>query len=150
MQNLTIESAVTLMPYRFRGLQLGYVATTKEAQREAAFYAGAYNHSIPQVDYAYEDTVTDGEVAGLALLLQPAVGFRNPVLIVTGVDDAIFCTPPLATCETVLDNSKDFFPNSTNFQYAAIPATGHCLSLHYSAPATFLRAHAFLDKVFGT
>jgi pimeloyl-ACP methyl ester carboxylesterase len=137
------------MPRRFQGIPLGYVATSQEAQREAAFYAGHYDHSIPQVDYAYEDTVTDGEIAGLGLLLQPSVGFCNPVLIVTGVDDAIFCTASLASCRTVLDNSRQFFPNSTNFQYAAIPDTGHCLTLHYSAPATFARVHLFLDQVFG-
>jgi hypothetical protein len=138
------------MPARFQGVPLGYVATTQEAQREAAFYAGEYDHTIPEADYTYQDTVTDGEIAGLGFILQPSVGFCNPVLIVTGVDDAIFCTAPLASCKTVLNSSRQFFPDSTNFQYAAIPATGHCLTLHYSAPATFARVHVFLDEVFSS
>jgi len=146
--NLSLASAATHDPQRFTGTPLGYVVTTQEAQREAAFYAGAYDKTIPQVDYAFEDTVTDGEVAGLGFIIQPAPQFTKPVLVVTAVNDAIFCTPPLATCNSVLNATRVFYPNASKYEYAAIPNTGHCLTLHYSALDTFARVHHFMDKVF--
>ncbi|KAB5566210.1 Alpha/Beta hydrolase protein [Coniochaeta sp. 2T2.1] len=146
--NLQLASAANLCPERFPNTPLGYVTTAVESEREAAFYAGLYDHDIPQVDFAYKDTVTDGEVAGLGFILQPAFGYTNPVLLVTGVNDALFCHPPISSCRATLDASRVFFPNSTNFQYEAIPETGHCLTLHYSAPATFARVHQFFNKLF--
>jgi hypothetical protein len=142
-----LASAASIAPERFPGTPLGYVTTAVETQREASFYGGLYDHSIPQVDFAYKDTFTDGEIAGLAFILQPAFGYTNPVLLVTGVNDILFCTPPITTCRATLDASKVFFPNSTNFQYEAIPDTGHTLTLHYSAPLTFARVHLFLNQV---
>ncbi|KAB5582865.1 Alpha/beta hydrolase family-domain-containing protein [Coniochaeta sp. 2T2.1] len=146
--NLQLASAATLCPERFPNTPLGYVTTAVESERESAFYAGLYDHHIPQVDFAYKDTVTDGEVAGLGFILQPAFGYTNPVLLVTGVKDALFCHPPISSCRATLDASRVFFPDSTNFQYEAIPETGHCLTLHYSAPATLARVHQFFNKLF--
>jgi hypothetical protein len=100
------------------------------------------------VDYHSEDTVTDGEAAGLVSLFQPSPAFSNPLLIVTGVNDALLCGPPLSSCLSLLAASGQLFPNTTHFEYSAIPNTGHDLNLHYSAPVTFARIHLFLNKYF--
>lgn len=140
-------SASVLFPQRFNE-PLGYVTVSQPSQREAAFYAGGYNRAIPPDDYHSEDTVTDGEAAGLVSLFQPSPAFSNPLLIVTGVNDALLCGPPLSSCLSLLAASGQLFPNTTHFEYSAIPNTGHDLNLHYSAPVTFARIHLFLNKYF--
>ncbi|KAK3939767.1 putative cardiolipin-specific deacylase, mitochondrial [Diplogelasinospora grovesii] len=144
--NAQWAGAAHVMPQRFAGVPLGYVALVQQAQRTASFYAGAYDPAIPPVDFAYEDTLSCGEVGALGSILQPAAGYANPVLVVTAVDDAFFCKPPKATCEGILATSASYFPNVTDYSYFAPENTGHDLTLHYSAPATFKQVHDWLDQ----
>jgi hypothetical protein len=137
--------ASVLAPQRFNGTP-GYLTVSRESDREKAFYAGAYDHALPPADYNTQDTVTYGEVAGLPTLFQPATGFTKPVLVVAGVNDALLCEPPLATCQSILNVSGQLFPDTTRFEYTAVPFTGHDLNLHYSAPVTFERVNLFLDS----
>ncbi|KAK3934677.1 Alpha/Beta hydrolase protein [Diplogelasinospora grovesii] len=144
---LQVASAANLFPARYGRLPLGYVTIAEETQREAVFYAGAYDKRIPQVDYLFEDTVTDGEIGALAFTLQPATTYKNPVMVVTGALDAFFCGGP-GSCESALNATGQFFPATSNFEYYAPADTGHDLTLHYSAPVTLQKVHDFLNKFF--
>lgn len=124
---------------------LSYFTVSRESDRENAFYVGACDYSVPPADYDTQDTVTDGEVAGLPTIFQPAIGFANPILVVAGVNDALLWMPPLATCQSIL-NASGLFPDTTHFEYTAIPFTGRDLNLHYSFLVTFQRVNFFRNN----
>lgn len=126
-------------------LAKGYVAMADAAQREAAFFAGGFDAAIPPVDFAYEDTLTVGEIGALGAILGPAVGYTGDVLAVTSVQDAFFCEAPADKCEAHLAATADSFPDASSYEYFAPDNTGHDLTLHYSAGETAARVHDWLD-----
>jgi pimeloyl-ACP methyl ester carboxylesterase len=139
-------SAGDFNPARFgAGLAKGYVTMSQLAQRISGFYAGGFDAAIPPVDFAYEDTLTVGEIGGLPAILGPAAGYTGHVLAVTGVDDILFCLPPLAKCEELLNETASAFPDASSYDYFAPENTGHDLTLHYSAPETAKKVHDWLD-----
>ncbi|KAH6628819.1 Alpha/Beta hydrolase protein [Chaetomium tenue] len=138
-------SAADHDPARFGGLAKGYVAMADETQRTETFYVGGYDAAIPPVDFAYEDTLTVGEIGALAAILGPAVGYTGPVLAVTAVEDAFFCEAPKGKCEAHLTATADAFPDAESFDYFAPENTGHDLTLHYTARDTAEQVHDWLD-----
>ncbi|KAH6855403.1 Alpha/Beta hydrolase protein [Chaetomium sp. MPI-CAGE-AT-0009] len=134
-------------PARFgAGLAKGYVVMTDETQRTETFYVGGYDAAIPPVDFAYEDTLTVGEIGALAAILGPAKGYTGPVLAVTSVEDAFFCETPKEKCEEHLNATAAAFPDAKSFDYFAPENTGHDLTLHYTAGETFELVHEWLDS----
>lgn len=79
--------ATAIFPDRFMPdvVAKGYVTMALASQRESALYSGAYDRRIPPVDFAYEDTVTVGEITALGSAFAPSVGYKGPVLVVTVV-----------------------------------------------------------------
>jgi len=139
-------SAVAVNPARFAGVARGYLTMAQEADRTGAFYASGFDPAIPPVDFAFEDTVTDGEFGALGAVLQPSA-YPGPLMVVTGDRDAFFCQPPVSHCEAILAQTRtDFFPNVVNFNSFAPQNTGHDLTLHYTAPQTFSQVHEWLDR----
>ncbi|KAK3392909.1 hypothetical protein B0H63DRAFT_3093 [Podospora didyma] len=146
--NISFESAATFRPRHFHGQPLGNIVTPIEAQRTGAFYAGAFDPAVAHADFLAEDTVTIGEIAALITMISSGGGgYRKPVLVVTGVEDAIFCTPPAAVCASILAATKAIFPLASIYEFIMPESTGHTLSLHYSAPETLKGVHDFLDRV---
>ncbi|KAM7213396.1 Alpha/Beta hydrolase protein [Rhypophila decipiens] len=142
--------AATLFPGRFPSEEVakGYVTMASESQRESLLYSGAYDKRIPPVDFAYEDTVTVGEITALGFALAPSVGYKGPVMVVTGVEDSMFCTPPQETCEDILAAAGQFFPDAKEYRTLAVPDTGYDLTLHLSAGETMQKVNEFLGSVF--
>ncbi|KAK3349192.1 Alpha/Beta hydrolase protein [Lasiosphaeria hispida] len=130
-------------------LPTGYLTLASEAGRAAVFYAGEFDPALPPLDFAREDTITDGEGAAIPVLLEPAPGFTKPVFVATGAQDVFFCNfGSVAECETKLAKSRpDFFPDvsEANFGIFAPDKTGHDIHLHFSAPRTYAAVHDFLD-----
>lgn len=139
-----LDSASLLDPRRFPGLQLGYITIKQEVRRTALFYAGAFSHAVAARDYAFADTWTIGETGNLGFVLPPA-SYTGSLYLATGVEDVLFCKPPIATCEAILNSTRQVFPAVTKFGYVAVPDTGHTLMLHDSAQQTFAAVHTFLD-----
>ncbi|KAK3314021.1 Alpha/Beta hydrolase protein [Apodospora peruviana] len=137
-------------PSRFPSLPLGYVTIATEASRTVGFYGskGTYDPAMAHFDFAHEDTFPDGEMGSTVFLAQPARGYTNPVLVVTGTEDAIFCPDTKAECEKALANTgTTAFPDvpPSKFAYYAPVDTGHDLTLHYSAPNIMKRVHKWLE-----
>ncbi|KAL2759080.1 hypothetical protein ACRALDRAFT_2134257 [Sodiomyces alcalophilus JCM 7366] len=141
-----LRSASLLAPNRFPNVPLGYITFGQRAQREAAFYAGRYDPAIPKMDFAFQDTWTIGETGNLDFTFTPPVDYTGALFITTGVQDHIFCQTPRSACEALLQATRGFYPSVSSFGYFAPENTGHDLTLHYSAPLTFAKVHAFLYK----
>ncbi|TVY30656.1 hypothetical protein LHYA1_G001159 [Lachnellula hyalina] len=145
-ESTQVVSAANMNPKRFPSFPLGYITIAQESQREALFYAGGYSHIIAEQDYAVQDTWTIGETGNLGFFV-PAVNYTGPLYITAGEEDIIFCTAPGATCEDLLNSTRELFPGVTEFGFKAISDTGHTLMLHDSAPEMFAEVHDFLGKV---
>ncbi|KAK3985677.1 Alpha/Beta hydrolase protein [Cladorrhinum sp. PSN332] len=146
--------ASRIFPERFGSLAAGYLTYVSAASREAAFYSGNYDPRIPQYDFEHSDFVTIGEFGGVGTLLQPAPGYKQPTIIVTGAEDIIFCVRPGVDpkeCDKTLEKTRtDLFPDlaEKKYEYFAPRKTGHDQSLHYAAPEVAKRIHEFLNKHF--
>ncbi|KAM7186379.1 Alpha/Beta hydrolase protein [Rhypophila sp. PSN 637] len=143
--------ATTLFLDRFPSEEVakGYVTMASESQRESLLYSGAYDKRIPPVDFVYEDTVTVGEITALGFALAPSVGYKGPVMVVTGVEDSMFCAPPQETCEGILAGAGQFFPDAKEYRLLAVADTGYDLTLHLSAGDTMRKVHEFFGGVLG-
>ncbi|KAK4041531.1 putative cardiolipin-specific deacylase, mitochondrial [Parachaetomium inaequale] len=140
-------SAAEHDPARFgAGLAKGYVTMSNPAQRAGAFFVGAFDAAIAPVDFAREDTLTVGEIGAIGAILGPAVGYKGPVLAVTGVGDVFFCETPQEKCEEHLRATAEAFPDAKSFDFFVPENTGHDLTLHYSAGKTAKRVHDWLDR----
>ncbi|KAK4174201.1 Alpha/Beta hydrolase protein [Triangularia setosa] len=156
VQKFNLASASTIYPSRFPGVAKGYLTLASESLRTSLFYYGGYDPAIPTFDFANQDIVTVGEFAANAnpAFTSPPENYTKPVMVITGVEDSIFCVQPGVAqreCEKLLEKTRtDVFPNvpAKKYEYFAPRNTGHDLTLHYSAPETFERAHKFLNKYF--
>ncbi|KAK3379635.1 hypothetical protein B0T24DRAFT_695493 [Lasiosphaeria ovina] len=155
----TYAPGALFSPSRFgSALPLGYVVTAVEAERSrngGAFYGGAFDTDVARADFARQDTAGAGEFASLPGLLLGGAGggtaadaYAGAVFVATGQLDAAFCVPTAGrTCADILQATGESFPRARAYKYYAPADTGHVLSLHYSAPATFRAVHEFLDGV---
>ena len=76
--------------------------------------------------------------------------FSGPVQVVTGRQDAIFCSGDcLATGDPALPNIPagvgKYLPQSSNFTTYIPDAVGHGLNLHYDAVMTYRQIQDFLE-----
>jgi len=137
-------------------LPFGYLTLASEAERTASFYyhigagAGDFPPILPPVDFAREDSLTDGEGGDIASLLLPVSGYDRPVFVATGAQDVLLCAAggTAEECSAKLARTRlDFFPGLEESRYAffAPDRTGHDIHLHASAGETFRRVHDFLD-----
>jgi len=133
------------------GLDLGYLTTIPGA-RQSLFYSTATSSpSVIAYDEAHKDVVSGTEFGELVtqILLPPATspsaGISVPVYELVGQQDNIFCgTVNCTSASQVQTHDAPYYPLSPSFSAAVMPATGHDLALHYTAPATFALINAWM------
>ncbi|KAF0324685.1 ctr copper transporter family protein [Colletotrichum asianum] len=139
---LSAYGDAAMVSSRFKGLPLGYLTVVNESDRTASFYGGNFDPSFAALDYDTEDTVTVGEL--LSPGLQPVeTDYRGNVLVMTGDLDVLFCPGGPDTCADALRGTESLFSNAT-FSSVVVLNTGHCLTLHLSAPLVMENAHTWL------
>ncbi|KAL7917197.1 Alpha/Beta hydrolase protein [Trichoderma austrokoningii] len=132
---------------RFKNYPLGYLTGRTVSGRRAVFYAGAYDNSIVPRDFAGRDIVSVEEFFSPGLFTV-ASNYTGPVFVATGDLDKFYCAGGPVQCKKVLESTKaQNFPFSTNYGTYMAPNTGHCLSLHYSVPATAAAINAWLTDI---
>ena len=126
-------------PVRFGNLPSGYFTGGSETARANAFYVGAFDHSIPPLDFATRGTQAVTETLGLPSV-QGALDFRGAVHVLTAEFDPQFFnhtandyTKDRTLLTTTVPNN---FPKKSSYQYYVPPNTGHDLDWHYSFPTT--------------
>jgi pimeloyl-ACP methyl ester carboxylesterase len=142
-----IASARDVFP-RFASLVAGYLTLQHEATIQATFFSGAYDPNVPAVNFAFEDTVTPGELLVNEYATTPAVGFENPVLLINGMNDSLLCNANVGPCVQILEGYRSLFPNASRFDTYSPPETGHDVNLHFSAPKTNAVIHNWLNQFF--
>ena len=126
-------------PKRFGNLPSGYFTGGSETARANAFYVGAFDHSIPPLDFATRGTQAVTETLGLPKV-QGALNFRGALHVLTAEFDPQFFnhtanayTKDRTLLTTTVPNN---FPKKSSYQYYVPPNTGHDLDWHYSFPKT--------------
>ena len=134
--DLRAEPAAGVSP-KFRGLNSGHLTSTTQCGVESAFYAGAFDPAVVAVDFRHHDILTVGEIGSVTLGFQTAEDFKGNILLVTGDQDRIFCPISLGTCRSILNQTKQLFPQADHFDFHIPSETGHTIMLHRSAQNTF-------------
>ncbi|PMD19374.1 hypothetical protein NA56DRAFT_705542 [Hyaloscypha hepaticicola] len=145
------------------GLPIGYLEITSYSDWLWLFYSeGLYDPGLESYDWNHRGTAALGELAGAAFASQTADQYTGPVLIMTGLHDAVFCSTltldigiPLLglggpqTCDTgaggAVPVTANLYPyaRSVEFYY---PDGGHCWHLHYAAEDGFAAAHEWMQN----
>ncbi|KAI9730400.1 MAG: hypothetical protein M1834_005910 [Cirrosporium novae-zelandiae] len=143
----------------FGSLPLGYLATSSLSGRISLFMSPStsdWDQKIASYDWARQGTVTLGEAVSGLFITDVAKNYTNPVFVLTGHEDQIFCglsLPALGTTncgngsQGYLGKTAELYPNARPFEYLDVPNTGHCLNFHYSANVSFEAAHGFLGRM---
>lgn len=130
--------------FLLKSLDVGYL-TSLPGTRATSFYSSAVDPAVVAYDEQHKDMISATELAaGVAeSQLLPAVNASRlvtaPVLIVDGQQDHIFCGLYIdcAHPASVLTFESTYFPAAARLAVALIPATGHDIALHPSAPSSF-------------
>ena len=133
----------------------GYLVSSSKEGRRNTFYSNPiidFSPALYDRDFKKKDILTLGEA--LTQNIYNCTSYTNPVYVLTGKQDAVFCgngsrllgTPD---CKEELPATKIYYPAvpASKFDYYAQPNAGHCHQLHYTAAAGFAKAHAFLAKM---
>merc|ERR1712072_1631163 len=98
-------------------------------------YYPYYSNAAAELARETEQPVTSGVLFTFGGLPGPAKEFSGKVLVATGAKDFIFCN---SNCYGVPEGSDAAsIPANSGFSTIIPPNTGHGISAHYSAPATY-------------
>jgi pimeloyl-ACP methyl ester carboxylesterase len=148
-----IESRLAFAP----GLLIGYLEFSSQPDVLWLFYSeGLYDQGLASYDWNHRGTVTLGEAAMGVTGSQTAGEYEGPVMVITGLHDATFCSiltldlglPLLelggtVMCDTdaggVVPSTQSLYPRARSFEFF-YPNAGHCWHLHYVAEEGFTAA----------
>lgn len=135
------------------GLDSGWL-TSRPGVRGTSFHALSSDPAIVAQDEEQKDLVSR---TGLLDFLgqrgvPPGDNISNlvdvPILVLVGTQDAIFCYDrPTFDCHdqlAVIFNERPFY---INFQVGIVPESGHSLTLHPTAGASYRAIDQFLDRI---
>lgn len=147
-----------LVASRFSDLALGYLAMSSEDGRDQLLFTSdqsEWDSGLSDYDFVRQGTVTVGEAISSLFINDVATDYTNPVLVLTGHKDQIFCglsLPSLgeANCgegdSNYMAQTASLYPNA-KYTWKDIPDAGHCLNFMYNADISFKAAHDFLEDV---
>lgn len=135
-----------------QGLDPGYFTTIPGTRDDLFYYLPNTDPAVVALDEATKETATIGEQNTLGSALAPAVSqaVHVPVLLLDGQFDNAFCGPSLCPdAAAVAQLETPFFSAAACLQTVVIPATGHDLNLHFTAPTTFGAIRTWSDAYVG-
>jgi pimeloyl-ACP methyl ester carboxylesterase len=157
---LTTAAIPANLDPHFAGLHLdpGYL-TTLPGTRGGLFYSSrTADPRVIAVDEANKDTVTISELAtGLPLIQGPlpetsaSRQISVPVLDVIGQNDSVFCAVDAIDCASAASVEQveaPYYSPEAKLQVVLIPATGHVLNLHATAPLWYSIALGWTRQQF--
>ena len=144
----TLPISAALYSPKFADRSPAYLVTSSKPGRRNYLWGkpGTYDEGAFQKDFADFDVVGLGELLSIGGGLKEAPKSTAPVYIVTGDSDGVFCF--LNTCGngrlSPQARACSLFPRASKCDYSIPRGTGHMISLHFSAQASFQAYHAFL------
>lgn len=145
---LNLQIAAQNQPYRFAGLNNGYLVDASAVSNQYGFFrAPEFDPQILALAEATKGSVTFGELFTQAAIASPAMNFTGPAAIVNGHNDLPFC---FGNCTYPVDLAQKaiaaLYPAAkANTTYLA-PSTGHGVNLHYTAGAAYQAIFDFLSQ----
>ncbi|CEL52521.1 hypothetical protein RSOLAG1IB_05725 [Rhizoctonia solani AG-1 IB] len=132
-----------------------YLGTgSPSADRFAFFAEDYYDEEAFKIAYDTKQTHTLGEFLTIAEpVSEPAANYKGHVFVVTGEKDLIFCggnclqKPAVASGNTLLDDTKAFYPNAASFSTYVPPGAGHALFVHHHTDETIDRILTWSAKL---
>ncbi|CAE6377662.1 unnamed protein product [Rhizoctonia solani] len=132
-----------------------YLGTGSPSADRFAFFAdGFYDEEAFKIAYDSKQTHTLGEFLTIAEpVSKPAPEYKGHVFVVTGEKDLIFCggnclqKPARASGDTLLDDTKTFYPNAASFSSYVPPGAGHALFAHHHTDETIDRIIAWIANL---
>ncbi len=131
-----------------RNIPDGYL-TSQPGLRNIFYQAPFYDPHVLALDEQTKETVTTAELATAVPALDLSTGIHVPVLVADGDYDAAFCGAPTCSASGSLNNEPSFYPADACTETAAIPAAGHDVNLHYTAPLAFVIIQSWMDRRVG-
>ncbi|KAJ2916917.1 hypothetical protein MD484_g3486, partial [Candolleomyces efflorescens] len=137
-------------PKRFGGLQSSYITPHDISNIQQNFFRfGNYDPAILQAAEDTKWTATLGEL--LTQGASPAFNYTNPVLVVTGDKDYIFCGgncyQKTADGSNLIEGSKVLFPNVSNFSTIIPAEVGHGINFQLNAADTYARINGWVAQL---
>lgn len=129
------------------GLDSGYLAFPEQTREDVFYYLPTSEGAAIDADNATRSTVSASTLGtGIPLFLvaaanSPTLGITVPVLSIFGTEDFLFCQPDANDCDSyssVEATESAYYSNASSFQLVLVPATGHSLNMHATAPLTFV------------
>ncbi|KAF6752438.1 hypothetical protein DFP72DRAFT_1171641 [Ephemerocybe angulata] len=146
----TIITASGQNPKRFGALPSSYIATQGIINDQQVFFRfGNYDPALLKAAEAGKATATLGEV--ITQGAGPAANYTNPVFVVTGDKDYIFCGgncyQAVNNFTNLVDFTKVVFPGVSNFSTFIPAETGHGVNLHLSAPQVYSKIQEWIAQL---
>jgi pimeloyl-ACP methyl ester carboxylesterase len=135
-----------------QGLDPGYFTTIPGTRDDLFYNLPNADPAVVALDEKTKETATIGEQNTLESALAPAVSqaVHVPVLLLDGQFDNAFCGPSLCPdAAAVAQLETPFFAVGACLQTVVIPATGHDLNLHITAPTTYEAIRIWSDAYVG-
>ncbi|KAI5478015.1 hypothetical protein MNV49_005707 [Pseudohyphozyma bogoriensis] len=141
--------------YAWKNLSSGYLITGSQSGDQLSFFSYPnYTQSAIDLFTDTKGTYTIGE--WMTTVPSAATSYTNPLQVVTGDRDAIFCggncydVPALPNgtyVNNTLDSVRNLFPQiGERFETYPVPGTGHGINFHPTAPMAYSRILDFLKK----
>ncbi|THZ04904.1 alpha/beta-hydrolase [Aureobasidium pullulans] len=145
---LNLQIASQNQPYRFAGLNNGYLVDYSAVSNQYGFFrAPNFDPLILAAGEAAKGSVTFGELFTQAAIASPAMNFTGPVAIVNGAADLPFCfgncSYPMNLAEAAVNA---LYPASMAKDNYLAPSTGHGVNLHYTAMDAYKFIGSFLKQ----
>ena len=149
ISSLNLAIAFDDQPYRFSGLNSGYLVSSTAISTQIGFFrAPGFDPMILSLADATKGCVAIGELFSPSVIVAPARNFTGPVAIVNGAEDLPFCFGNCSYPTNLLAQVKMLYPQvpAKNFATYLAPTTGHGLNFHYSARKAYDFIQGFLKS----
>jgi hypothetical protein len=115
------------------------------------------NYDPVFIEQSFENRgiITVGEGVTGTIAITPAPEYTNPILVITGEQDVLFCgslgleLTGSGNCGSaaggVLAQTQRLYPNSRNYTGFAVPKSGHCWMHQYNSQLGYNFSHAWLE-----
>ena len=141
--------AYEIQPYRFSGLNTGYLVSSTASSTQVGFFRSpGFDPMILSLADSTKGSVTIGELFSPAAITAPAKNFTGPVAVVNGAEDLPFCYGNCSYPTDLPAQVKMLYPqvSANNFATYLAPTAGHGINFHYSARGAYDFIQSFLKS----
>ena len=101
--------------------------------------------ALADLDFSLRGTMSIGEVALTLVATNNALKYTNPVFVVTGEKDKVFCLGGCGTNTTgTVANTKGIFPVTSSFDAWVVKDAGHSWQFHLQGPRVMRGVHDWI------